>query len=167
VDAVVGEIAPDLHSRLAPLTDELTGWFTEVIPEFRHMCGANAAALALRWRAQGAAMRPSTPGRTPADDWISVEAASSGPGRAAVGMDDAGAAGGGAADDVALLHQRADRHPPAAVDVTEAPGVGDADAGEEDLVDLGGAGLRFRRSQVLRVRSRVISGVQVGSSPHL
>ena len=36
VDAVVAEVARDINSRLAPLTDELTGWFTEMIPEFRH-----------------------------------------------------------------------------------------------------------------------------------
>jgi PucR C-terminal helix-turn-helix domain/GGDEF-like domain len=35
VDAVVAEVARDLTSRLPALTDELTGWFTEVIPEFR------------------------------------------------------------------------------------------------------------------------------------
>lgn len=36
MDALVAEVARDINSRLAPLTDELTGWFTEVIPEFRH-----------------------------------------------------------------------------------------------------------------------------------
>lgn len=36
VDALVAEVARDINARLQPLTDELTGWFTEVIPEFHH-----------------------------------------------------------------------------------------------------------------------------------
>jgi len=36
VDALVAAVARDMTARLAPLTDDLTAWFIEMIPEFRH-----------------------------------------------------------------------------------------------------------------------------------
>ena len=45
-----------------------------------------------------------------------------------------------AADGDALVHQRGLGDPPALADLAEAVGVGDADVGEEDLVELGLAG---------------------------
>lgn len=36
MDALVAEVARGIDARLSELTDEMTGWFTEVIPEFRH-----------------------------------------------------------------------------------------------------------------------------------
>lgn len=36
VDAVVAEVARAIEADLPTLTDEMTGWFVEVIPEFRH-----------------------------------------------------------------------------------------------------------------------------------
>jgi DNA-binding PucR family transcriptional regulator len=53
VDAVVTEVARAVEAELPALTDEMTGWFTEVIPEFRHdetvrklMVASTAANLA-------------------------------------------------------------------------------------------------------------------------
>ena len=53
VDAVVAEVARAVEADLPALTDEMTGWFTEVIPEFRHnetvrklMVASTAANLA-------------------------------------------------------------------------------------------------------------------------
>ncbi len=36
VDALVAEVGRGINARIAELTEELTDWFTDVIPEFRH-----------------------------------------------------------------------------------------------------------------------------------